>query len=135
MGLWPAHEGQQFLGALAGLLAVRSRDEGGYHHVLQGGELGQQLVELEHEPNLFVAELGQFALFHGAHIGAVYLYGTCIGAVQRAHNLQQGGLACAAGTHNAHDLTGLDVQVDAAKYLQVVETLGDSSQLDHSGSD
>ena len=43
-------------GALAGIAHAGTTDEGGHHHVLYSGELGQQLVKLEHEADVLVAE-------------------------------------------------------------------------------
>jgi predicted ABC-type transport system involved in lysophospholipase L1 biosynthesis ATPase subunit len=43
---------------------AQALDQRRHHHVLERGELGQQVVELEHEPDPPVAELGEPA---GAH--------------------------------------------------------------------
>ena len=50
------HEVEQFLGALLGLFGGCAGDIGGNHDVLDSRELRQELVELEHETDMFVAE-------------------------------------------------------------------------------
>ena len=53
------HEVQQLQGALACLLAAVSSDKSGNHHIFQRRELRQQLMELEDEAYLAVAEACQ----------------------------------------------------------------------------
>ena len=54
---------QQLLApATAAAASVPPGDEQRHHHVLQRGELPQQVMELEHEPDLPVAQLGQLGL-------------------------------------------------------------------------
>jgi len=47
------------VGALLGFLLRCAGDVGRYHDVLEGGELRQQLVELEDEAEVAVAEVGE----------------------------------------------------------------------------
>ena len=53
------HLGQKLFPARERLGSVRAGDERGHHDVLEGRELRQQVVELEHEPDGPVAEPGQ----------------------------------------------------------------------------
>ena len=53
------HLGQQLLGPGAGLGIVLAGDQQRHHHVLQRGELPEQVMELEDEPQLSIADCGQ----------------------------------------------------------------------------
>ena len=53
---------EQLARAVVGVAAAVSANECGDGDILERGELGQQLVELEHEANVAVAEVRQFAL-------------------------------------------------------------------------
>ena len=75
-------------------------------------------MELEHETDVLVAEARQRLLTEGRDVGAVDDDGAAVGAVQRADDLQQGGLAGAAGAHDAHHLALCDVQVNAFQDFQ-----------------
>ena len=106
-----------FFSAAAGGLLRHAGNEGGNHDVLDGGELRQQLVELEHEADVAVAEVGQPFLRQRGDIGLVDDHRTAVGTVQCADDLQQGGLASSTGAYDADHLAFVDVQVDAFQYL------------------
>ena len=116
------HEGEEFLGTLACLLPAHPTDEGGYHDILQCGELGQQLVELEDKTDVAIAEMGLFLLAQPGDVLAIDDDLTAIGLVQRAHNLQEGRLAGSTGSYDTYDLAIPYLQVDATKDLQLSET-------------
>ena len=101
-------------------------DVGRNHDVLDGRELRQQLVELEDEAHVAVAEVGELLLRERGGVDAVDTYRTAVGTVEGADNLQQGGLAGAAGADDADDLAAVDVEVNAFQYLQGAEALGDA---------
>jgi len=75
-------------------------------------------VELEHEADVAVAEIGKFPARHLGGVNAVNADRTCIGLVQGADDLQQRGLSCAAGAYNTYYLSFVDVEVDAFQYFQ-----------------
>ena len=102
---------------LLGFAAPRAAYEGGNHDVLQRGELGQELVELEDEADMLVAKLRQLLLAECVHIQAVEDNCPLVGLVQRAHNLEQGGLSRSAGPYDRDYLAFFYVQVDAAQDL------------------
>ncbi len=76
-----AHEAEQLLCALLGSLLRGACDVGRYHDVLQSREFGQQLVELEDEADVAIAEVGQLFLREGCGVDRIDTYGTAIGAV------------------------------------------------------
>ena len=55
-----------------------------------------------------------------------------VGAVQRTHYLEQGGLACSAWADYTDDFPLGNFQVDSLKYLKITETLCYSAYLNHS---
>ena len=77
------------LGAFLG----ESCDIGGNHDILYRRELRQELVELEHEAEVLVAEVTQLLGGEGGGVDAVDAYRTGVGAVEGADDLQEGGLA------------------------------------------
>ena len=88
-------------------------------------------MKLEHESNMLVAEVRQLFLTEACHIDVVNLYRPCIWAIQRADNLQEGGLTSTAGTNDTHNLTFADMQVDAFQHLQRAEALGNILNIYH----
>ena len=89
-----SHEIKQFLGSLLGLSVRQTSNIGGNHDVFNGGKLREQLVELEHEAQMLVAEIGQFLGRQVGDVDAVNLNGTSVRPVKRADDLKQGGLSC-----------------------------------------
>ena len=57
-----SHEVEEFLGALFSAFLGESCDIGGNHDILNRRELRQELMELEHEAKVLVAEVAQFLL-------------------------------------------------------------------------
>ena len=74
-------------------------------------------MELEDEAEVAVAEVGQGLLGEAGRVDAVNTYGTAVGAVERADNLQQRGLAGTAGPDDADHLAAVDVEVNAFENL------------------
>ena len=56
------HECKQFFGTLLCLAVALSGDESRNHDILDGCELRQQLMELEHKADVLVAEVGELFL-------------------------------------------------------------------------
>ena len=126
-----SHEGEQFFGAFLRLPASLSGDEGGNHDVLQGGELREELVELEHETQVLVAEVAEFPGVEAAHVDAVHGDAALVGLVEGSDDLEQCGLAGSAGADDAHHLSFVNMQVDALEHLQGAEALGYSFDVNH----
>ena len=120
------HEVEQFLCSLSCLLLACSAYQSRYHHVFERGEFGQQLVKLEHETDVLVAEVRNFGGREAAYVLPVNNHFTLIRAVECTHDLQQGGLSCTAWSHNGHHFASVHLQVDASQHLQRTEALGDS---------
>ena len=88
-------------------------------------------MELEDEAEVAVAEVGEGLLREGGGVDTIDTYGTDIGAVEGADDLEQGGLAGAGGSDDADNLATVDVQVDALEHLERAEALGNVAGCDH----
>ena len=95
-----------------------SRNEGRQHHILQGGELGQELVELKDEADVLISEAREGGIAQARHVGIGQGDGTLVGAQQSAHHLEQGGLAGTRSADDAHHFAAGDVGVDAFEHFE-----------------
>ncbi len=103
------------------LVPLRLGDAGvhqGHLHVLQQGQLGQQVVLLEDEAQHLVADGGQLVVVHLAHVPAVQQIGAGGGHVQAADDVHAGGLAGAGLAHDGHELPLLDLEGDVVRRLR-----------------
>ena len=76
----------------------------GQLHILHGRGLGQEVVALEDEAYLAVAQGRPPVLVHGPDGYAVEPVFSRSGGVQAAEGVEQGGLARAGGAHDGHEL-------------------------------
>ena len=83
-----AHELQQFGGTLLSGFLGCPGNVGGNHDILYCGKLRQQLVELEYEADVAVAEVGELLLRKGGGVDAIDTYRAAVGAVEGADNLE-----------------------------------------------
>ena len=98
------HRLQRFAGALPALLAGNARDGHGQFHVGQHALVGNQVIALKNKADGVVAV--------GIPVPILVLSGrntpddqvAAVIAVQAADDVQQGGLAAAAGAQNGHEL-------------------------------
>ena len=122
---------EQFEGACLGRRARCSGDEGGYHHVFEGGKFRKQLVELEYETNVPIAKLRERTFGETGDVGADHLNRSFIGAIERAHDLEEGGFARTRGADNAHDFALVDGQIDAFEHMKIAKGLVDIVKVYH----
>lgn len=101
-----------------GLLASHSGYEGRHGNVLTRRELRQELMELEDEADIGVAELRELPVLESEDVGAVIYYLSAVGTVEGAGNLEQGGLSGTAWADNGHNLRLADLKRDVRHYLQ-----------------
>ena len=113
-----SHELEQFGGTVGGVALALSRNEGRQHHILQGGELGQELVELKDEADVLISEAREGGIAQARHVGIGQGDGTLVGAQQSAHHLEQGGLAGTRSADDAHHFAAGDVGVDAFEHFE-----------------
>ncbi len=112
-----SHELQQFLRPFLCLLLRGAGYIGRNHDIFLGRELGEQLVKLEDEAEVAVAEVGEGLLAKGGCVDAIDTYSTLVRAVEGADDLQQGGLSGAGRAYDADYLATVDVEVDAFEDL------------------
>ena len=98
-------------------------DQVGHHHVLQRGQLGKQMIELEDEAEHAVAH--RIAMPVGTVVDplAVDQDRSRVGGVEQAQDVQERALARAAGTHHGDHLAAFDLQVDPAEDRNLVPPL------------
>lgn len=111
------HEVQQFLGSFPRLRGRFSCDKRGNHHVLDGRKLRQELMKLEDEAHMAVAKFAELMPRQLLCLYPIDHHRPAIGLVQRADDLEERGLARPRGTHDAHHLPFVDVEVDAFEHL------------------
>ena len=126
-----SHEGKEFLCPLPGLSPRSTADEGRHHHILQRGELGQELMELKDEAHVHVAKDGALGVAELHHIYAIDNDTAAVGLVERAHNLQERGLACTAWANDADYLASLYVEVNAFEDFERAEAFPYIAYLYH----
>ena len=93
-------------------------DHGRQHGVLQGGELGQQVIELEDEADLLVTQVGAMPGAQAPGVLAGDADRALGRAVQQTQDVEQGGLPGAGGAHEREPLPGAELEVDAVQDLQ-----------------
>ena len=103
---------EPLLGTLVGLggwdTVERERQRG----VLGGVEHRNQVEELEHEAEAATSQHGELVVGHARDGHPVDLDLTFGWRVQPAEQVEQGGLAAAAGTHDGDELAGVHSEVD-----------------------
>ena len=94
-------------------------DHGRHRDVLQRRELRQQVVELEDEADLLVAELREPVVRLREHVAAAVFYASGGGPVERAEQVEQRALARAALPDDRHHLALAHRERHAAQHLQL----------------
>src|SRR5712691_8699603 len=98
------------------LAALRFRELGEQQwklDVLIGGEHGNQVVHLKYETDVASAPLRKLARGHVRDFVAVNSDAASRGHVEAAEKIEQRGLAGAAGAHESHKVTLVDVEIQA----------------------
>ena len=114
---------EQALGAASHLAKAEPADQPGQHHVLGCVELREQVVELEDEAQLGVAELGQRVRIAREEILALEEHAAPRRPVERAQHVQQGRLPDAGASQHRELLARRDSQIDPAQHLELAERL------------
>src|SRR6266851_8398323 len=109
------------------------------HHVLERGHVREEVEALEHHPDLralpahlVVGKLVQpVAALRVTDQLAVYVEAAGVDLLQVVDAAQERALARTRRADDAHDLLGLDDEVDAAQHLEAAEALVHSLRRDH----
>jgi hypothetical protein len=123
----------------AGPLAARVgvAEVHGQHDVLEDGQCGQQLEELEDHPHVLAAPDRHLPLAQGVdgRVADQHLAGG--GPVDAGDHVDQGGLAAARLADHGHELAAVHQQVDLLECGELAGRglvgLGDRAQLDQVG--
>ena len=115
-----------------GLFLRHPSDESWDANVLDGGKLGQQMVELKHESDAFVSKLGQRFVAELVNLGIIDEKLSLVSAVGEQHaEGQQETIDGSRGPHDAHNFLLGDVQVDAFQHLKVPVRFMYACRLNH----
>jgi hypothetical protein len=106
---------QQFFGPSPSLGHGHSRDSHWHLRVLQGAELGQQMVELEDEADVPIPELHDFGIAQRTEVRAGHGHAALIGPIEAAEHVQKRALADSGRAHDRHHLAFLDVEIEATQ--------------------
>ena len=106
-------------------------DQGGQHGVLEGVELGQQLVELKDEADVGVSETGEGLVAQRGEVGVFHDDRAAVGAVQRGENVEQCGLARAGRADDGDDLSSGQRYVHAPQDMEVAVAFVNAGRLEH----
>ena len=107
------------------------RDPGDPHRhlgVLGGVELREQMMELEHEADLSVAERDDLLIGQRRDLGARDGDGSLVDAIQTAEHVQQRALSDARRTDDRDHLARVDLQIEIAQHDE--RTSGDVVAFD-----
>ena len=98
-------------------------DQVGHHHVLQRGQLGKQVIELEDEAEQPVAHRVPMPFRAVVDALGVDQDRPRIGGVEQAQDVQEGALARPAGPHDGDHLAALGLQIDPPQDRNLVPPL------------
>ena len=84
-------------------------------HVLARRETGDEVVELEHEPDVLAAVAGQLAFVRGGEIVVEEVDLPAGGRVEAAQDVEQRGLAAARRAQDHDELAPAEIQVHGAQ--------------------
>ena len=108
-----AHPVQGLQGQLLPVDGVDAPVDEGQLHVLLDGEGLDEIILLEDEADLLVADAGELAVGEVLDVRAVQKVGAPGGDIQAAQDVHEGGLAAAGLAHHGHELPVVDGQRDA----------------------
>lgn len=110
-----SEEFEQGGGFAGGFAAAVAFDPGGDADVFESGEFRQEVMELENEADVAVAESGELAGRVAGDIFAVVEDFAAVGGVERAEDVEKGAFAGTAGAGDGDHFTVGDDEVDAAQ--------------------
>ena len=129
-----ADELEQAAGARFDFLAREAFEVEREGHVLDAGERGEEVEELEDEADFVAAEAGEVVIGErgdGLAVDADFAGG---GAVEAADQVEEGGLSGAGGADDGDHFAAGDVEVDGIEgddLSLAVEMFGDGGQGNH----
>lgn len=134
----PTQHAGRFFGGHRHRLAGDEQRHGG---IFQRAELGEQVVKLINEPQLAVAKSRLGTAVPAVNILPLEQHSTAGGVVERAHQMQQGGLARPRAAHHRQHLAGCNTEINPledlglqlALFIDMVEGLATQQRLTGQG--
>src|ERR1041385_1739503 len=87
----------------------------------------QKIVKLEDQPKMPRSPGGELAVGHLIDLVVAHLDGAAGGAVQASDEVQKGGLARPAGTHEGQEFAAVDLEVQAGQDVDLFPTAVESA--------
>jgi len=106
-------EGSGFGFDSGGVATLHERRHAG---IFQRREFGEQVMELEDEPDPFITELRLLRLGHAKEVLPIERDGSAARFIKRADNVEQGALAGPGGAHNGDQLAALNLKIDSLEH-------------------
>ena len=123
-----AELGELGAGAGQGPAARGPGQQQGDGDVVQGGQVRQELAELEDEAELGQAQAGALGLVEAGDVAPGVVHAPGVGHQDPGQDVQEGGLARPGRAGDGQDLPGHDVQVDAAQGAGGAEGQGEAAR-------
>jgi len=111
------HALQHSASALPGFLLMDIGVTHGQHHILQRGEMSQQMILLEHKAQLLAAQFWQLAVRRLHQIYTIEKHCARSGFIHTAQDIEQRGFSAARGSHHRKEFTSLDQQIQALQSM------------------
>ena len=108
---------QQSARPLRGRARIHAPHQQRHRHILERGELGQQVMELIDEADRAVAQMPALGIVQPVHGGPRDLHRAARRQIQSAQQLQQRGLAGPGCADDGDALAGADADRRAAQHL------------------
>jgi len=120
--LGQADDAERGLHVLAALGLGEFCEQQGQLDILKGGEHGDEVVHLKDEADMARAPLGELVGGHVRDFVAGHGDAAVRGDVEAAKQIEQRGLAGAAGAHEANEIAFIDVEIKALQDLDFFAT-------------
>ena len=111
--------------------AALSGYQGRHSHILESAELREELMELENEPYIAVAEFRELAVFEREEVAPVETHLPRVGTVESSGNLQEGCFPRARWAYYSHDLPFRNHKRDIMEHGEGAVRLCDVADLYH----
>ncbi|MBV6428065.1 MAG: hypothetical protein KIPDCIKN_02590 [Haliscomenobacter sp.] len=108
---------QQLFGTRFSVGLGLASDKGWNAYIFQRSKLGQQVMELENESDMFVPESGQPRCVQLGDRFPIDADLAFVRLVERAQDMQQGAFACPRFPDNGHNLRASDLNIDTFKHV------------------
>jgi len=113
-----AEFGEQGFSAGADFFIRFTRQEAGDHDIFKGRKLRQEVVELEDEADMTIAEGSEHVGCLVKDVDAVDQYRAFVGRIEGSQEVEQRAFAGAGSTDDGDHLTSFHGDIDALEYLE-----------------